>query len=144
MILHELATNAAKYGTLMAAEGQIELKWSHGADGWLILCWTEMGAPELQTPARQGFGTRITERMVDQLKGKARFDWRPEGLVCEIAFGTWSQISRLPAALGPIEVGAGIGLRICLHDTAVLWMGSSSCRHRRPGSARIMRAEVRF
>jgi PAS domain S-box-containing protein len=88
MILHELATNAAKYGALMAAEGQIELKWSHGADGWLILCWTEMGGPELQTPARKGFGTRITERMVDQLKGKAHFDWRPEGLVCEIAFGT--------------------------------------------------------
>jgi PAS domain S-box-containing protein len=88
MILHELATNAAKYGALTAAEGQIDLKWSHGADGWLILCWTEIGGPEIQTPARQGFGTRIIERMVDQLKGKARFDWRPERLVCEIAFGT--------------------------------------------------------
>jgi PAS domain S-box-containing protein len=88
LILHELATNAAKYGALLAAEGRIDLKWSHGADGWLILCWTEMGGPEIQTPARQGFGTRVIERMVGQLKGKARFDWRPEGLVCEIAFGT--------------------------------------------------------
>jgi PAS domain S-box-containing protein len=88
LILHELATNAAKYGALLAAEGQIDLKWSQGADGWLILCWTEMGGPEIQTPARQGFGTRVIERMVGQLKGQARFDWRPEGLVCEIAFGT--------------------------------------------------------
>jgi two-component sensor histidine kinase len=88
LILHELATNAAKYGALSAAEGRIDLKWSHGADGWLILCWTEMGGPEIQTPARQGFGTRVIERMVGQLKGKSRFDCRPEGLVCGIAFGT--------------------------------------------------------
>jgi PAS domain S-box-containing protein len=88
VILHELATNAAKYGALLAAEGQIDLKWSHEADGWLILCWTEMGGPEIQTPARQGFGTKVIEGMVGQLKGKARFDWRLEGLVCEIAFGT--------------------------------------------------------
>jgi two-component sensor histidine kinase len=60
----------------------------HGADGWLTLCWTELGGPDIQTPTRQGFGTRVIERLVGQLKGKARFDWRPEGLVCEIAFGT--------------------------------------------------------
>jgi PAS domain S-box-containing protein len=88
LILHELATNAAKYGALSAAEGWIDLKWLHGADGWLTLCWTELGGPDIQTPTRQGFGTRVIERLVGQLKGKARFDWRPEGLVCEIAFGT--------------------------------------------------------
>jgi PAS domain S-box-containing protein len=88
LILHELATNAAKYGALSAAEGRIDLKWSHGADGSLTLCWTEMGGPDIQTPTRQGFGTRVIERLVGQLKGKARFEWRPEGLVCEIAFGT--------------------------------------------------------
>jgi PAS domain S-box-containing protein len=88
LILHELATNAAKYGALSAAEGWIDLKWLHGTDGWLTLCWTELGGPDIQTPTRQGFGTRVIERLVGQLKGKARFDWRPEGLVCEIAFGT--------------------------------------------------------
>jgi len=85
MILHELATNAAKYGALSTAEGRTELKWSHEADGQLNLRWTEMCGPEVQMPARQGFGTRVIEGMVDQLKGKARFDWRAEGLVCEIA-----------------------------------------------------------
>jgi PAS domain S-box-containing protein len=88
LILHELSTNAAKYGALLAAEGRIDLKWSCGADGWLILCWKEMGGPEIQTPARQGFGTRLIERLTGQLNGKTGFDWRPEGLVCEIAFGT--------------------------------------------------------
>jgi two-component sensor histidine kinase len=84
--LHELATNAAKYGALSAAKGQIDLKWLHEADGRLILCWTEMGGPAVlvQTPIRQGFGSRVIERMIGQLKGKTRFDWRPEGLVCEI------------------------------------------------------------
>jgi two-component sensor histidine kinase len=38
----------------------------------------------VQTPKRQGFGSRVIERMIGQLKGKTRFDWRPEGLVCEI------------------------------------------------------------
>ncbi len=85
MILHELATNAAKYGALSTAEGHTELKWSHEADGQLTLRWTEMGGPEVQTPTRQGFGTRVIEGMVGQLKGKTRFDWCAEGLVCEIA-----------------------------------------------------------
>jgi PAS domain S-box-containing protein len=85
VILHELATNAAKYGALSTAEGQINLNWLHEADGWLMLRWTEMDGPEVQTPTRQGFGTRVIEGMVGPLKGKAHFDWRAEGLVCEIA-----------------------------------------------------------
>jgi PAS domain S-box-containing protein len=82
--LHELATNAAKYGALSVPNGQIDLKWLHEADGRLIVRWTEMGGPAVRTPTRQGFGGRIIEQMIGQLKGKTRFDWRAEGLVCEI------------------------------------------------------------
>ena len=82
--LHELATNAAKYGALSASEGQIEVKWSHAADGRLILLWTETGGPPVKTPTHRGFGGRVIEGMIEQLKGRTRFDWRPEGLVCEI------------------------------------------------------------
>jgi two-component sensor histidine kinase len=82
--LHELATNAAKYGALSATEGQIEVKWSHTADGRLILRWTETGGPPVKTPTHQGFGGRVIKGMIEQLKGRTRFDWRPEGLVCEI------------------------------------------------------------
>jgi PAS domain S-box-containing protein len=85
VILHELATNAAKYGALSTSLGQIDLKWSHETDGRLIVRWTEKGGPEVQTPTRQGFGTRVIERMVSQLGGKARFEWRAGGLVCEVA-----------------------------------------------------------
>ena len=86
--LHELATNAAKYGALSVAEGRVELKWSHEADERIILRWTEIGGPAVQPPARQGFGGRVVERMIGQLKGKARFDWRPQGLVCELILQT--------------------------------------------------------
>jgi two-component sensor histidine kinase len=44
-----------------------------------------MGGTPVQMPTHHGFGTRIVERMIDQLKGKASFEWRAEGLVCEIA-----------------------------------------------------------
>jgi PAS domain S-box-containing protein len=88
VILHELATNAVKYGALAAAGGRIEVNWSHPGDGWLALCWIERGGPPVEPPARQGFGHRVIERMIGQLKGKSNFDWCPEGLACEIAFRT--------------------------------------------------------
>jgi PAS domain S-box-containing protein len=85
VILHELATNAAKYGALSVTNGLIELKWSHEVDGRLLLRWREMNGPTVQTPERQGFGGRIIEQMIRQLQSEGRFDWRAEGLVLEIA-----------------------------------------------------------
>jgi PAS domain S-box-containing protein len=85
MILHELATNAAKYGALSTPKGHVHVRWSHALDGRIFLRWTEMGGPPVKPPTRQGFGTRVMEVMIrDQLKGEARFDWRAEGLACEI------------------------------------------------------------
>jgi PAS domain S-box-containing protein len=84
VILHELATNAAKYGALSAAKGEVELKWSHTADGQLTLRWIEAGGPVVRTPTKQGFGTRVIEGMISQFRGNIRFDWRVGGLVCEI------------------------------------------------------------
>jgi PAS domain S-box-containing protein len=83
--LHELATNAAKYGALSSAEGRVDLAWTHAADGRLDLRWSESGGPAVRAPTRQGFGGRIITQMIAQLDGKAHFDWRGEGLVCEIA-----------------------------------------------------------
>jgi PAS domain S-box-containing protein len=82
--LHELATNAAKYGALSTADGHVDLKWSQEANGPLRLRWIETGGPTVQPPTRTGFGGRVIEQMIAQLKGKSRFDWRAEGLVCEI------------------------------------------------------------
>ncbi|MCC8952979.1 PAS domain S-box protein [Bradyrhizobium sp. Pear77] len=82
--LHELATNAAKYGSLSAAGGHVEITWSLTPGGRLSLCWAESGGPTVTPPTRRGFGTRIVENMVGQLKGEVRFDWRTNGLRCEI------------------------------------------------------------
>jgi two-component sensor histidine kinase len=83
--LHELATNAAKYGALSAAKGCVEVTWSLAANDRVILTWTETKGPAVKKPTRQGFGIRVMERLIrDQHKGDLRLDWRAKGLACEI------------------------------------------------------------
>jgi two-component sensor histidine kinase len=85
VILHELATNAAKYGALSRAKGRVEVKWSLAPNDQLILNWTEKRGPVVKEPSRQGFGTCVMERMIrDQHKGELRLNWRAGGLACEI------------------------------------------------------------
>jgi len=82
--LHELATNAVKYGSLSETMGQVEVTW-FATDGQLILYWTETGGPPAKKPTREGFGTTVIKRMIrEQLKGEMHLDWRAEGLACEI------------------------------------------------------------
>src|SRR5262245_5601968 len=54
------------------------------ANGGLNLRWIETGGPTVESPTRRGFGGRVIEQMIAQLKGESRFDWYAEGLVCEI------------------------------------------------------------
>jgi two-component sensor histidine kinase len=84
--LHELATNAAKYGALSVPGGQIRVSWSTAADGRLTFRWSESGGPAVAEPTRRGFGMQVMERMVASLDGEVRIDWQPEGLACEIVF----------------------------------------------------------
>jgi len=86
LILHELVTNAAKYGALSVPAGHVDVKWSLGNSGQLRLIWTETNGPPVLQPTRRGFGQRIIDALIRQQKGEVRFDWRPEGLICEIAF----------------------------------------------------------
>jgi PAS domain S-box-containing protein len=87
LIQHELATNAAKYGSLSVPKGKVEVTWSLTADGRLTLHWIESGGPPTKKPTRKGFGTSVVGRMIrDQLKGEMHLDWRSEGLACEIVF----------------------------------------------------------
>jgi two-component sensor histidine kinase len=87
--LHELATNAAKYG-VSVSEGQVRAEWLCPADGHLVLRWTETAGPPVVTPpARKGFGTHVMEAMIrGHVGGDVRLDWRPEGLACEITLPT--------------------------------------------------------
>jgi PAS domain S-box-containing protein len=82
IVLHELSTNAAKYGALSTASGTVTVRWGR-ADGGLRLSWGEEGGPPVSAPERRGFGTQIIERSVpDQLGGAADVHWLPSGLQC--------------------------------------------------------------
>jgi PAS domain S-box-containing protein len=85
VVCHELATNAAKYGALSVADGRVVVAWTSTSDGRLVLRWNETGGPAVTTPTREGFGMRVVAKMVQQSKGEVCFDWRPEGLACEVA-----------------------------------------------------------
>jgi len=85
IVLHELATNAVKYGALSVPTGHVHVKWWHPPEGGLVVRWAETGGPAVAPPTRRGFGTNVTNRLVrGQLRGEVRFHWRAEGLVCEI------------------------------------------------------------
>jgi two-component sensor histidine kinase len=87
--LHELATNAAKYGALSVAGGQVRVEWSPTANGQLVLWWTETGGPPVHPPTRKGFGTGVMQAIIrDCAKGEVRFDWHTQGLACEIILPT--------------------------------------------------------
>jgi PAS domain S-box-containing protein len=86
--LHELATNAAKYGALSRAEGRVHVEWSVATDEPLIFHWSEAGGPACAEPTRRGFGMQVIERMIASLKGEVRFAWQPAGLRCTIVLDT--------------------------------------------------------
>ena len=84
LALHELATNAAKYGALSAEGGRVQLHWQVGTGG-LVLTWREIGGPPATAPQRLGLGLQtIISGAKSQMGGSANFDWRPDGAVCTI------------------------------------------------------------
>ncbi|HVK79272.1 MAG TPA: PAS domain S-box protein [Verrucomicrobiae bacterium] len=87
--LHELATNAAKYGALSNEAGRVALKWElRGEMGnqVLHLNWRESGGPSVSPPTRVGFGSRLIERnLAYELGGEARIDYLPEGVEANIS-----------------------------------------------------------
>ena len=84
MVLHELTTNAVKYGALSVPSGRLRVEWSRGETD-LVIHWSEADGPPVKPPRRQGFGTRVVNRIIEsELEGKLRFEWNPEGVACEI------------------------------------------------------------
>jgi PAS domain S-box-containing protein len=82
MAVHELATNAAKYGALSVPAGQIAVAWRLHDPGFEIV-WQESGGPAVVQPSRSGLGTSVVQRAIrDQLGGSVRFDWQATGLRC--------------------------------------------------------------
>ena len=88
LVLHELATNAAKYGAFSVPEGRVEIVWAmrgEAAESRLILDWSEHGGPPVQEPERRGFGRSLIERSVAyELDGSAELTFAPAGVRCHV------------------------------------------------------------
>lgn len=86
LIVHELATNAAKYGAY-AANGALEISWAVDPDQRVVLDWTESGGPVVVEPARTGFGSRLIQSLLKgRLAGDFAVDYRKAGLVARLRF----------------------------------------------------------
>jgi PAS domain S-box-containing protein len=86
MILHELGTNAVKYGAFSNAEGVVSVEWELSAKrDCLRLQWRESGGPPVQPPQRRGFGSMMIERSMEGHGGATRIEFAPTGVVYDLA-----------------------------------------------------------
>lgn len=90
MVLHELATNALKYGSLSVPAGKLLVNWhqsGEGDDKRFHVRWIESNGPKVVSPSRQGFGTKLIERSTShELGGQARLEYLSGGVQCELIF----------------------------------------------------------
>lgn len=109
LTLHELATNAAKYGALSVPSGNLHIRWFiDEAEGCWVLEWTEAGGPHVNPPKGNGFGSILLERAIPhELGGTAKREFRPEGLFIRLTFPARhavlvAETATVPEAEGPI------------------------------------------
>jgi PAS domain S-box-containing protein len=89
LMLHELLSNAAKYGALSVPGGRVSLAWTLNGAGngrEIVLHWQESGGPSVKAPERQGFGTQLLMMSAEQLGGRITIEYAPEGLRCNLRF----------------------------------------------------------
>lgn len=84
LLVHELATNSAKYGALSAVEGRVSVRSSVSL-AVLSIEWTESNGPTVTPPTRQGFGLRLLQRALDQFGGHVEVRFEPTGLICRMS-----------------------------------------------------------
>jgi two-component sensor histidine kinase len=103
MVIHELTTNAAKYGALSTSTGRIEVRWTvdaaqdpdHDAEAQVTLNWRERNGPVVSVPKRKGFGSTLIERLiVRQFGGTADFQFAREGLAFRATFPVPAAVHR--------------------------------------------------
>jgi PAS domain S-box-containing protein len=108
MIIHELATNAAKHGSLSVDTGKVDLNWELRSDH-INLRWEEKGGPPTAHPSSQGYGTRMVLAGLAQLGGEANFTWARGGLRCTLTVPYIGGLKANPATSVPIQTHHGDG-----------------------------------
>jgi two-component sensor histidine kinase len=116
LALHELATNAAKYGALSALTGRVDLNWRLES-GQLVLNWVEVGGPPPAAPTAFGYGIRtVTAAFERQLQGSAAFQWLHQGLHCRLAMPFGPRVLAMPlrgpTSRRPAETFAAMPLQL--------------------------------
>jgi two-component sensor histidine kinase len=133
LALHELATNAVKYGALSNDIGHVRLTWAARRQGGFELTWTETGGPAVAAPTRRGFGATLLEQVTGrELNGEAHVDYRPGGVVAKLVAGAQAVAERpevvpdvpnprvtetVATSLGPASLK---GSRVLIVEDAVL------------------------
>ena len=114
LAVHELATNAAKYGAFSATPGKVEVTWEIVSGGKIEICWREAGGPVVVPPTRRGFGSTLIERaLAMETGGGAKISYPATGVVCEVSLPA-SSISPavLPALPEVVATGAALSATI--------------------------------
>ncbi len=133
LALHELATNAVKYGALSVESGRVDVRWTQIADGGFELFWTETGGPPVVVPTHKGFGTTLLGQVTGrELNGEVELEYRRGGVSVRLRAGPAAVVSRpetvpeapaprkieaTPAAQGPVDLR---GKRVLIVEDAVL------------------------
>jgi two-component sensor histidine kinase/CheY-like chemotaxis protein len=92
LALHELTTNAAKYGSLSVPNGRLNIGWDLRPSS-LVIRWSESGGPKVTRPSMQGFGTKLVEASIQgQLYGRVSYGWHPSGMQCELEVPRQGQV----------------------------------------------------
>jgi PAS domain S-box-containing protein len=93
--LHELATNAVKFGALSVDTGRVDIRWTRLRDGGFELVWKETGGPTVSPPARRGFGSTLLEQVTSrELNGETSIDFRPSGVQAILRAGAAAMAPR--------------------------------------------------
>lgn len=133
LALHELATNAVKFGALSVETGHVDLRWKLLASGGFELIWTESGGPRVAPPLRRGFGSTLLEQVTGrELNGETTVEYRPSGVRARLTAGPAAVVARpesIPKApvARPAEATAAArapaslkGSRVLIVEDAVL------------------------
>lgn len=113
MAMHELSTNAAKYGALSTEAGRVAIGWALTEGQQIVITWRESGGPAVSAPTNKGFGSRMIERaLAADLGASVTFDYAVDGLVCTIIAADKALAANRGIGAGPFHPVRAVGQRV--------------------------------
>ncbi|QZD88830.1 GAF domain-containing protein [Qipengyuania aurantiaca] len=140
LVVHEMITNSAKYGSLSDSTGVLEIEVTRNADGSMQLGWAEKGGPPVKPPTRRGFGSTIIERSIPfELGGEASIDYKLSGVVAQFCVParhvTWSEGESAGRSGAKSDAGGQQSLDtvpesvLLVEDSMIIALDTEDCLH---------------